>query len=107
MEVILNPNGTRDRSYRPYIEEEELGKSVYLYAPNGPGFHYGLYDSAQPSCGLWIDQYKAWPSRTPAREINDNGYTKYFKEPQYRRTCYGNRGLICSSKIIGGYNRCS
>lgn len=107
MEVILNPDGTRDRSYRPYIEEEELGNSVYLYSPNGPGYNYGLYDSAQPSCGTWYNEYQTWPSRTPARYIDSNGYSKYVNEPQQRKTCYNDRGLICSSKIISHKSSCS
>ena len=63
MNVWVNANGTRNRCYRPYIEQEEQANSVYYYDPFRP-FHYGLYDMAQPSCGSMralYYQYKALP----------------------------------------------
>lgn len=56
MEVWLNPNGTRDRSFRPYIQEEETSKSIYPYHPDIP-FNYGMYDTVQNTCGSWQDLY--------------------------------------------------
>ncbi len=74
MQVILNPDGTRNRDFRPYIEEEEQGNSVYLYSPNGPGFYYGLYGSGgQPSCGSWLDIYDQFPSKVPGSVIDFTG----------------------------------
>ena len=61
MEIWLNPSGTRNREFRPYIEQEETARSVYLYDPENYGFHYGLYDMAQPSCGSWLDIYDQYP----------------------------------------------
>ena len=74
MDVWLNPDGTRDREFRPYIEQEELSRSVYLYDPNGPGFNYGLYQSAgQPTCGYWLDVYKQFPSKIPFEVVDKRG----------------------------------
>lgn len=73
MNVLLNADGTRNRDFRPYISEEETSKSIYLYDPNGPGFHYGLYDTAQPTCGSWLDIYYQYPSKTPASVVSNTG----------------------------------
>ena len=51
--MTLNPDGSRNRDNRPYIEEEEQSNSIYLYDPNGPGVRYGLYGGTQPACGSW------------------------------------------------------
>jgi len=81
MQVLLNPDGTRNREFRPYIEQEEQGNSVYLYDPNVP-FHYGLYDTAQPSCGSWLDIYKQYPSKTPLSVVNYTG-RQHLVRPWY------------------------
>lgn len=77
MEVELNPDGTRNRSYRPYIEQEELNRNIHLYNPNGLGYHHGLYDGAQPSCQVWQTHYRqhraAHPEVVPARVIDNAG----------------------------------
>lgn len=74
MDVWVNPNGTRNRDFRPYISQEESGRSVYPYDPNTP-FHYGLYDSAQPSCGYWtglLGQYNSMSRNPkPMNEVQD------------------------------------
>jgi len=68
MEVLLNPDGTRNRDYRPYIDQEELSNSLYLYDPNRAPY-YGLYDGAQPVCQSWqastqpIQRYNLVPSQ--------------------------------------------
>lgn len=72
MNVLLNPDGSRNREFRPYIEEEEQANSVYIYDPNTP-FHYGLYDRAQPSCGSWLDIYHQYPSKTPSQVVDSTG----------------------------------
>jgi len=82
MEVILNPDGTRNREFRPYIEEEEQANSVYLYDPNGPGFYYGLYATAQPSCGSWLDLYDQFPPHAPGPEIDNTG-REHLVRPWY------------------------
>jgi len=82
MNVWVNPDGTRDREFRPYIEEEETAKSVYLYSPNGPAFHYGLYDGAQPSCGYWQDLYWQYPSKIPMASVSKDGRV-HLMRPNY------------------------
>lgn len=82
MNVTLHPSGLRNRQFRPYIEQEELSRSVYLYNPEGPGFNYGLYDQAQPSCGSWLDIYEQYPSKTPFQVIDDTGRL-HSVEPDY------------------------
>ena len=84
-DILLLANGLRDRSFRPYINEEELGSNVYLYDPNGPGFRYGLYDMAgQPSCGPWINIYNQYPSRIPAAVIESTGRQRMV-QPWWRK----------------------
>ena len=78
MEVILDPSGKRNRDFRPYIEEECQGNSVYLYDPHTP-FHYGLYDTAQPSCNSWIQNYHQYPSKVPISIIDRTGRMHYMK----------------------------
>jgi hypothetical protein len=87
MNVLLNADGTRNRDFRPYIEEEELGNNLYLYDPNGPGFHYGLYDTAQPSCGSWLDIYYQYPSKTPAAVVSNTGRL-HLVRPEWWRHGY-------------------
>ena len=85
MNILLLENGMRDRRFRPIINMEELGNSVSLYDPNGPGFKYGLYEMAgQPSCGPWIDIYNQYPSRIPAAVIGPTG-RQYRTQPLWRR----------------------
>lgn len=85
MDVLLLPNGKRNRNYRPYIEQEEQANSVYLYNPNGPGFYYGLYSSAgQPSCGYWEDLYSQFPSHVPAAIVDSTGRTHLVKPSWYK-----------------------
>jgi len=58
MQVLVNPDGTRDRSYRPYIDQEETIKSTTLYDPTAP-FHYGLYDTSQPVCNSFQNHFNS------------------------------------------------
>lgn len=55
MEIILNPDGTRNRDFRPYINMEEYTANTAFYDPNNY-IQYGLYDSAQPQLKSW-DEY--------------------------------------------------
>jgi len=85
MNVWVRPDsGLRDREFRPYINEEELSRSVYLYSPNGPGFHYGLYDTAQPSCTSWLDIYEQYPSKIPAEVVDATGRLHLVRPNWYR-----------------------
>lgn len=51
MEIAVNPDGTRNREFRPLIQEEWLNRNLSLYNPNDPNVNYGLYDGSQPTCG--------------------------------------------------------
>ena len=93
MNVLLNPDGTRNREFRPYIEEEEQANSVYLYDPEGPGFHYGLYDTAQPSCGSWLDIYDQYPSKNPFAIIDYTG-REHLVRPWYWNRGYRYKPLL-------------
>ncbi len=84
MEIWLLKNGDRDRSFRPLIELETQSNSVYLYDPNGPGFHYGLYDGSQPSCGWWQDIYQQYPSKTPLEVVDKHGRLRKVSPSYYR-----------------------
>ena len=55
MQVILNSDGTRNRWYRPYIDQEEYHRNVNLFDPNGPGPNTRLYDQPQIPAQRWID----------------------------------------------------
>jgi len=81
MDVILNPDGTRNRNFRPYIEEEEQANSVYLYDPNNRGFNYGLYNTAQPSCESWLGLYNQYPSKIPGSVIDNTGRLHMVQPP--------------------------
>ena len=87
MEVWLDSSGRRDREFRPYISQEETSRSVYLYDPNGRGFNYGLYESAQPTCGSWIDIYDQFPSKIPS-QIADKTGRLHAVRPNYWRHGY-------------------
>ena len=92
MQVILNENGTRNRDFRPYISEEQQGNSIYLWDPNVP-FHYGLYDTAQPSCGSWLDIYYQYPSKIPLNVITRTGRT-FLVQPNWFNHGYKYQSLL-------------
>ena len=94
MDVWLDPiSGRRNREYRPYIEEENLANSVYLYDPEGPGFYYGLYQEAQPSCGYWMDIYQQYPSKIPY-EVADSSGRLHMVAPSWWRHGYKYEPLL-------------
>lgn len=55
MVVEVNPDGTRNRAYRPYIDQEEYKRYLHLYDP--ASLHPmpdGLYDRDRPcDCPSW------------------------------------------------------
>lgn len=84
MEVLINRDGTRNRDYRPYIDQEEIYRNIPLYNPNGRGPHYGLYDAAQPACPSWrgqINKYEVYNHFQPAYVIDKNGVSHYYTSP--------------------------
>ncbi len=88
MNVWLNADGTRNRENRPYIQEEESARSLYLYDPEGPGFNYGLYDMAQPSCGSWLNGiYDQYPSHNPGAVVTRDGRV-YMVKPDHNKLGY-------------------
>jgi len=56
MEVWVNAvTGFRDNSFMPYINYQNEGKAPPPYSPNTSPYNYGLYDTAQPACGTWLN----------------------------------------------------
>ena len=84
MNVWVNLDGTRNREFRPLIQEETLAKSVKLYSPNSRGFVYGLYQQAQPTCGTWLDLFNQYPSKTPSEIVDSNGRLHLLKPDYYK-----------------------
>lgn len=85
MDVWVDPRtGLRNRDFRPYISLEEQANSVYLYSPNSRGFNYGLYETAQPSCGSWLDIYYQYPSKVPTEVVDRTGRLHLIKPSWWR-----------------------
>lgn len=56
MEVWVNAaTGFRDNSFMPYIDYQNEGKAPPPYSPNTSPYNYGLYNTAQPACGTWLN----------------------------------------------------
>jgi hypothetical protein len=105
MNVWVNPiTGRRNREFRPRIEEEEQANSVYLYNPEGPGFYYGLYQQAQPSCGSWVQLFNQYPSHTPQAVISESGRMHRVKS-YGKGYCYN--PLIDNVYPAGYHNNCN
>jgi|694.fasta_scaffold11541_2 hypothetical protein len=75
MNIWVNPRtGIRDRSYRPYINEEELNRNVVFYDPNSSGWNTGLYSTpGQPSCTSFQTEYFNRPVRIPEQYVDNIG----------------------------------
>lgn len=97
MNVWVDKSGRRNREYRPYIEEEDQANSVYPYSPNGPGFYYGLYKTAQPTCGSWIGLYNQYPSKIPSEVVDRTGRL-HINRPSYWRHGYKYDPLLRHTK---------
>jgi len=67
MNVLVNPDGTRNRDYRPYIDQEEFKRNVVLYDPNGYNIDTGLYARTEPGCQRWVDHFHQDQLRTHRR----------------------------------------
>ena len=68
MEWILNPDGSRNRAYRPYIDQEETNRNSMLWDPSRP-LHYGLYDRTQPPVYPWKAAFHAFKPPGPLSTI--------------------------------------
>ncbi len=61
MEFYFDQNGKILQLGRPYINEEEFGRSIAIYNPEG-GPHYGLYSNLYyPNCA---SKGYYWPKRS-------------------------------------------
>lgn len=94
MQISVNPDGTRNRDFRPYIDQEELHRNVTLYDPHGPGHNYGLYSSAQPQCNLWVDHFRSAASRTPASVVDRTGRQHLVRPCGVQGYHHGNCGAV-------------
>ena len=120
MEVWINPKtGFKDLSFRPYSEYMFEGKSSPPYSPNGSGYNFGLYQTAQPACGSWLnnlhqfqnDQMKGNNINTPvpAMIVDKTGTlhrVPYYITDPYTAQNYGVRydTLLRNAKQVGNQN---
>ncbi len=78
MDVWVNAvTGFRDNSFMPYIDFQNEGKAPPPYSPNTAPYNYGLYETAQPACGTWLNnlhQFQALQKDEPIS--NQNHYQK-------------------------------
>ena len=75
MEWLVNPDGSRNRAYRPYIDQEETNRNSMLWDPSRP-LHYGLYDRTQPPVYPWKAAFHAF--HPPGSASTIVGYTRYL-----------------------------
>lgn len=104
MEIALNPDGTRNRDFRPYISQEELHRNFSLYNPNGRSHDHGLYRTAQPYCNTWhghISSQQQLNHRAPASVVDRMGYTHLIGGAPARVSCDNGR----SYKSLMRYDR--
>lgn len=75
MEIWVDPRtGLRDRSFRPYIEEEELNVNLGFYSPNGGSINTGFYSIAgEQSCQAFQTQYMNRPVKIPVQFVDNLG----------------------------------
>jgi hypothetical protein len=83
MEVLVRADGQRDRSFRPYINQEELKRNLILYDPNGYNVGTGLYDRTQQTCGRWVDHFHQFQKKhhtPPEYIVEPNGRSVYITD---------------------------
>lgn len=76
MNIWVNSDGTRNRDFRPLIQNEWFAKNLSIYNPNDPNVHYGLYDTAQPTCGPFVSVWDSYPGRKPDATVDTYGRLK-------------------------------
>ena len=105
MDVWVNPlTNNRIFEFSPVPELGGLEQSLVPYDPNN-GYHYGLYDTAQPSCTVWaniLQQYQQY-SHAPAAIIDKTGRIHRVM-PEWYRHGYKYEPLIRNAKPISGQN---
>jgi len=80
MNVLVNSDGTRNRTNRPYIDQEEYKRNILLYDPNGYNLDTGLYGRTLPACQRWVDYFhqdQLANHRRPFATIDAEGRTKF------------------------------
>lgn len=75
MDIWVDPKtGLRDRSFRPYIEEEELDVNLGFYNPNDPNINTGFYSlPGERSCQMFQTQYNRRPVKIPEAFADNYG----------------------------------
>ena len=90
MEVLVNPDGTRNRAYRPYIDQEETTRNTMLWDPTRP-IHYELYDRTQPPCYPWAAYFKKYRPPGPVSSVINHRKYYYFpaNDPAHNQPLWG------------------
>ena len=81
--VLLNADGSRNRQFRPYIDQEETTRNLTLYDPNRP-YYAGLYDSARPPERAWAEYVREQLALHPRQAqyiVSQNGTRTYPARP--------------------------
>jgi len=70
MEHLYNPDGTRNRDFRPYIYPEETTYNTSIYDPSR-SVNYGLYTyGVQPGAISTADDHKEFMNFLSEQEVN-------------------------------------
>jgi hypothetical protein len=97
MEIWVNRDGTRNRDFRPYIDQEEYHKNVNIYNPNGLGPETNLYSRTQPLCQTSVTHvYQSYQNKEgPQKVIDKYGNTtradNYTRMPKMYNKQNGNQ----------------
>lgn len=81
MEILLNPDGSRNRDYRPYINIEEEKYNVVFYDPLNYNLGSQLYERNYGVTPTWMNySWQSVGSREfkPVARINRNGQPQRF-----------------------------
>ena len=91
MEIYVDDNGNRVYYNTPYVEMSEIG-NTFPWSPYH-NFNYGLYDKAQPSCGLWRDLVRDYDCSTCCGCARTrHGCCPPFTTVRGRSSCRNRRG---------------
>lgn len=76
MNILLNPDGSRNTDFRPYINMSESKYNVIFYDPNGYNLDSGLYTRNYGVAPTWANY--AWQNigrgtYKPDFHLNQNG----------------------------------
>ena len=81
MEILLNPDGSRNRDFRPRIDQESSSRELKFYNPNNYNLGSQLYERNYGVAETWLNY--SWQSigsgeYKPTARINRNGQTQRF-----------------------------